>query len=149
MAHVIQSLNPILKILEFKYLQIWHKACLSPILVTDWPQRHDLFPQNFLTPCPPRQRAMCKAPRDFTWNWGYGSNSPPPRRLGWSNSLLPGTAKVSNAWGMPRWGGGGGCRSSDLTNTLSIKQCVKYCIRTSLIIANAIMEARRTWNRPF
>ena len=31
----IQSLNPVLKILKFKYLQIRHKACLSPFLVTN------------------------------------------------------------------------------------------------------------------
>ena len=47
----IQSLNP--KILKFKYLQIRHKACLSPFLVTNWPQRHNRFHENPLTPCPP------------------------------------------------------------------------------------------------
>ena len=49
----IQSLDPILKILKFKYLLIWHKACLSPFLVTNWPQRHNLFHENPLTPGPP------------------------------------------------------------------------------------------------
>ena len=53
----IQSLNPkilkYLKILKFKYLQIQHKACLSPFLVTNWPKRHNFFHENPLTPCPP------------------------------------------------------------------------------------------------
>ena len=35
------------------------------------------------------------------------SNSPPPGRLWYLNSLLPGTAKVSKARGMPGRGGGG------------------------------------------
>ena len=39
----IQSLNQILK---FEYLQIWHKACLSPFLDTNWPQRHNRFQEN-------------------------------------------------------------------------------------------------------
>ena len=39
--------------LKFKYLQIRHKACLSPFLVTSWPQRHNLFHENPLTPRPP------------------------------------------------------------------------------------------------
>ena len=53
MHSYIQSLKPILKILKFKYLQIPHKAYLSPFLVTNWPQRHNLFHENPLTPCPP------------------------------------------------------------------------------------------------
>ena len=46
----IQSLNPKLKILKFKYLQIRHKACWSPFLITNLPQRHNLFHENPLTP---------------------------------------------------------------------------------------------------
>ena len=49
----IQSLNPILKILKIKYLQIRHKACLSPFLKTNWPPRHNLFHENPVTPRPP------------------------------------------------------------------------------------------------
>ena len=64
----IQSLNPILKILKFKYLQIRHKPCLSPFLVTNWPQRHNRFHENPLTLHP-------------LWNRGYSSNSPPLGRL--------------------------------------------------------------------
>ena len=48
----IQSLNPILKILKFKYFK-YVKACLSPFLVTNWPQRYNLFHENPLTPGPP------------------------------------------------------------------------------------------------
>ena len=83
----IQSLNPILKILKFKYLQIRHKACLSPFLVTNWPQRHNLFHENPLTPCPPcsspRQRFHMKSRVQFKFPTpnAWGSNSPPPRRL--------------------------------------------------------------------
>ena len=51
----IQSLNPILKVLKFKYLQIRHKAWLSPFLVTNWPRRHNLSHENPLTPHPPWQ----------------------------------------------------------------------------------------------
>ena len=47
----IQRLNPILKILKFKYLQIRHKTR------SQWPQRHNLFHENPLTPRPPRQLA--------------------------------------------------------------------------------------------
>ena len=67
----IQSLNPILKILKFKYLQIRPKACLN---VTNWPQRHNLFHENPLTPCPPM---IGRHAKDFTWNRGCSSNSPP------------------------------------------------------------------------
>ena len=48
-----------------------------------------------------KSRVQFKFPTPKAW----GSNSPPPGRLWWSNSLLPGTAKVWNARGMP--GGGG------------------------------------------
>ena len=48
--------------------------------------------------------------KDFTWNRGWNSNSPPPARLWWLNSLLPGTAKVSNARGIP--GGAGHVEAS-------------------------------------
>ena len=101
----IQSLNPILKILEFKYLQIQHKACLSPFLVTNWPQRHNLFHENPLTPRPPcsspHQRFHMKSRVQFKFSTpkAWGSNSPPPGRLWLSNSLLPRTAKVSNTGG--------------------------------------------------
>ena len=78
MHSYIQSLKPILKILKFKYLQIPHKAYLSPFLVTNWPQRYNLFHENPLTPCPPWYLASCTAPTDFTWNRGYRSKSPPP-----------------------------------------------------------------------
>ena len=42
-----------------------------------------------------KSRVQFKFPTPKAW----GSNSPPPGRLWWSNSLLPGTAKVSNARG--------------------------------------------------
>ena len=34
-------------------LQIRHKTCLRPFLVTNWPQRHNLVHENPLTPGPP------------------------------------------------------------------------------------------------
>ena len=79
----IQSLNPTLKILKSKYLQILHKACLSPFLVANWPQRHNLFNENPLTPRPPwdfiwnRSRVQFKFHTPNAW----GANSPPPGRL--------------------------------------------------------------------
>ena len=57
-------LNPILKILKFKYLQIRHKACLSPFLVTYWPQRYTLFHKNPQTPRPPWVVAKTKTPEN-------------------------------------------------------------------------------------
>ena len=33
-------------------LQIRHKTCLRPFLVTNWPQRHNLVHENPLTPGP-------------------------------------------------------------------------------------------------
>ena len=88
----IQSLNPILKVLKFKCLQIRHKACLSPFLVTNWPQRHNLVHENPLT-----QRPMiAHHARDFTWNRGCSSNFPPlihgdqiPYPLEDSNNQIP------------------------------------------------------------
>ena len=65
----IQSLNPILKILKFKYLQIRHKN-----LVTNWPQRHNLFHENPLTARPPWQLVTPEISHEY---WGCSSNSPP------------------------------------------------------------------------
>ena len=65
----IQSLNPILKILKFKYLQIRHKN-----LVTNWPQRHNLFHKNPLTARPPWQLVTPEISHEY---WGCSSNSPP------------------------------------------------------------------------
>ena len=89
----IQSLNPISKILNLNTFKYGTKLV-------------SLFPGNQLAtkaqPLPRKSsntasamiahHVQWKAPRDFTWNRGYGSNSPP---------LLPGTTKVSNAWDMP------------------------------------------------
>ena len=47
---VQNAVNPISKTLKFKYLQIWHKACLSPFLEANWPQKQNLFHENPLTP---------------------------------------------------------------------------------------------------
>ena len=64
-----------------------HKACLSPFLVTNWPQRHNLFQENPLTPRPhdssPRQRFYMKSRVQFKFPTpkAWGSNSPPPGRL--------------------------------------------------------------------
>ena len=44
--HIFKTLNPKLKILKCNYIQIRHKACLSPFLITNWPQRHNLFHEN-------------------------------------------------------------------------------------------------------
>ena len=85
----IQSLNPVLKMLKQKYLQIRHKACLSPFLVTNWPQRHNLFLKNPLTPRPPWWLATPETSYEiegavqipaFPPN-AWGSNSPPPGGL--------------------------------------------------------------------
>ena len=67
---------------------------------------------------PPRGGQRCQIPR--VWLGGVGGY--------WSFDL------TDTMW------------SSDLTDTLSIKQCAKYCIHMSLIITQAIMEVRRTWN---
>ena len=98
----IQSLNPILKILKFKYLQIRHKSRNQ--LAT----KAQSFPRKSSNTASPM---IAHHARDFKWNRGCCSNSPPlthgdqisppPGRLWQSNSLLRGTAKLSNARGMP------------------------------------------------
>ena len=96
----IQSLNPILKILKFKYLQIRHKACLSPFLVTNWPQRHNLFHENPLTDSSPRQRFYMKSRVQFKF--------PTP----WKTLIIkfppPWDGKCVNARGVPGCAGGAG-----------------------------------------
>ena len=105
----IQSLNPILKVLKFKYLQIQHKACLSPFLVTNRPLalRGHVTNASFkqwvgILLMPKIDRAnknyytleiweemhlkitspmIVRHARDFTWNRGDSSNSPPTGRL--------------------------------------------------------------------
>ena len=85
----IQSLNPILKILKFKYLQIRHKACLSPFLVTNWPQRQkNIFSMKILQhrinhDGSPRQKFHMKSRVQFKFPTpnAWRSNSPSPGRL--------------------------------------------------------------------
>ena len=115
----IQSLNPILKILKFKHLQIRHKS------------RNQLATkaQSFL-----RQSSNTASPmiarhaRDFKWNWGCSSNSLPlthrdqiPHPLEDSDNQIPsspGRQRCQMSGVCP----GGGCWSFDLTDTLCINQ---------------------------
>ena len=62
------------------------KACLSPFLVTNWPQRHNLFHENPLTPRPhdssPHQRFHMKSRVQFkfpTLLEDSDNQFPPPR----------------------------------------------------------------------
>ena len=71
---LLQRLNPVLKILEFRYLQIRYKACLSPHLVINWPQLAQSFPRKSSNTASPM---IARHARDFTWNRGCSSNSPP------------------------------------------------------------------------
>ena len=64
----IQSLNPILKILKFKYLQIRHKPCNQ--LAT----KAQSFPRKSSNTASPM---IARHAKDFTWNRGCSSNSPP------------------------------------------------------------------------
>ena len=63
----IQSLNPILKILKFKYLQIRHKPRYQ--LAT----KVQSFPRKSSNTASP----IARHAKDFTWNRGCSSNSPP------------------------------------------------------------------------
>ena len=64
----IQRLNPILKILKFKYLQIRHKPR------NQLAAKVQSFPRKSSNTASPM--TACHA-RDFTWNRGCSSNSPP------------------------------------------------------------------------
>ena len=64
----IQSLNPILKILKFKYLQIRHKPC-NQLATTA-----QSFPRKSSNTA---STMIARHAIDFTWNRGCGSNSPP------------------------------------------------------------------------
>ena len=64
----IQSLNPILKILKFKYLQIRHKPCNQ--LAT----KAQSFSRKSSNTASPMTAHLA---RDSTWNRGCSSNSPP------------------------------------------------------------------------
>ena len=64
----IQSLNPILKILEFNSLQIRHKPRNQ--LAT----KAQSFPRKSSNTASPM---IARHAKDFTWNWGCSSNSPP------------------------------------------------------------------------
>ena len=66
----IQSLNPILKILKFKYLQIRHKHRNQ--LAT----KAQSFPRKSSNTASPM---IARHAKDFTWNRGCSSNSPPLR----------------------------------------------------------------------
>ena len=46
-----------IKNIKIKISSIRHKACLNPILITNWPQTHFLFYENPPTPCPPWELA--------------------------------------------------------------------------------------------
>ena len=72
----IQSLNP--KILKFNYLQIWHKACLVPFLVTNWPQRHNLFHENPLTYTTPEISREIEGAVQIPHPWHTGIKFPTP-----------------------------------------------------------------------
>ena len=83
----IQSLNPIFKILKFKYLQIRHKPCKQ--LAT----KVQSFPRKSSNTASPMTAQLA---RDSTWNQGCSSNSPPlthgeqiPHPLEDSNNQIP------------------------------------------------------------
>ena len=67
----IQSLKPILKILKFKYLQIRHKPR------NQLASKAQSFPRKSSNTASP----IARHAKDFTWNRGCSSNSPPPGRL--------------------------------------------------------------------
>ena len=102
----IQSLNPILKILKFKYLQIRHKPCNQ--LAT----KAQSFPRKSSNTASPM---IAHLARDSTWNRGRSSNSPPlthgdqiPHPL---KTLIikfppPRDGKGAKCLGYAWWGGG-------------------------------------------
>ena len=105
----IQSLNPILKILKFKYLQKRHKTRDQ---LASKAQSFPRKPSNTTSPTTARHA------RDFTWNWGCSSNSPPlmhqdqiPHPL--EDSIIkfppPRDGKGVKCPGFAQVGGGGGC----------------------------------------
>ena len=115
----IQSLNPILKILKFKYLQIQHKSRNQ--LAT----KAQSFPRKSSNTASPM---IARHARDFKWNWGCSSNSPPltrgdqiPHPLEDSDNQIPSSPRRQRCQ-MPGVCPGGGCWSFDLTDTLCISQ---------------------------
>ena len=118
----IQSVNPIFKILKFKYLQIRHKPCNQ--LAT----KAKSFPRKSSNTASPM---IARHAKDFTWNRGCSSNSPPlthgdqiPHPLEDSDNQIPsspGQQRCQMPGVCPGAGGeGGGCWSFDLADTLSV-----------------------------
>ena len=105
----IQSLNPILKILKFKYLQIRHKTR------NQLASKAQSFPRKSSNTT---SSTTAHHARDFTWNWGCSSNSHPLEDS--DNQILSSRdAKGVKCLGYARGGEGvgGRCWSFDLTDT--------------------------------
>ena len=110
----IQSLNPILKILKFKYLQIRHKPRNQ--LAT----KVQSFPRKSSNTASPMTAGHT---RDSTWNSGCSSNSPPLTHGDQiSHSLEDSDNQIPSSPGrqgcqIPEVCPGGRCWSFDLTDT--------------------------------
>ena len=111
----IQSLNPILKILKFKYLQIRHKPC-NQLATTA-----QSFPRKSSNTT---STMIARHAIDFTWNRGCGSNSPPlthgdqiPQPLEDSAYQIPSSPGRQRCQMPGVCPGGRGCWSFDLTDT--------------------------------
>ena len=111
----IQSLNPILKILKFKYLQIRHKPC-NQLATTA-----QSFPRKSSNTT---STMIARHAIDFTWNRGCGSNSPPlthgdqiPQPLEDSAYQIPSSQGRQRCQMPGVCPGGRGCWSFDLTDT--------------------------------
>ena len=135
----IQSLNPILKMLKFKYLQIRHKACLSPFLVTN-----QYFPRKssntafstIVCHLQSAQRFHMKSRLGFKFPTPYASesNSHPLEHSDNQISSSLGRQRCKMPGVCPR-GGGGGCWRFDL---------YRYITVFWMIFGGDIVE-RRSW----
>ena len=136
----IQSLNPILKILKFKYLQIRHKPCNQ--LAT----KAQSFPRKSSNTASPM---IARHAKDFTWNRGCSSNSPPlkhgdqiPHPLEDSDNQIPSSPERQRCQ-MPGVCPGG-CWSFDLTDTLSLLP-IRPSVRPFVNPVMREFKLRRFW----
>ena len=121
----IQSLNPISKILKFKYLQIRHKPCNQ--LAT----KAQSFPRKSSNTA---SLMTARHARNFTWNRGYSSNSPPlthgdqiPHTLEDSDNQIPSSPGRQRCQKPGVCPGERGCWSFDLTDALFHKVNLPRC----------------------
>ena len=109
----IHSLNPILKILKFKYLQIRHKPCNQlAIKAQSFPRKSPTCSNtaSLMTARLARDFEISRF-RDITWDRGCSSNSPPLTHgdqtpyplLEDSDNQIPSPPGKRCAW---EWGGG-------------------------------------------